>query len=961
MVLDPHRDAGQITLFGHARRAWLIAFVALGCGGRPSVDATPKPSASVTTPVENIPLEGMTSPELAETHFADLRQLSFGGENAEAYWSMDGKELIFQAHKGEGCDQIYRMNPWAPKPEAKMVSTGKGATTCAYFFPGNDSILYASTHLGGDACPPPPDRSLGYVWALYDSYDIFKAKSDGSNLQRMTETKGYDAEATVCKTDGSIVFTSVRDGDIDLYRMDADGKNVKRLTTGVGYDGGAFFSDDCKQIVWRASRPKGAELDDYKKLLSQALVRPSKLELYVANADGSEARQVTYLDAASFGPYLYPNGKRIIFSSNYGDPKGREFDLFAINTDGTDLERITHTKGFDGFPMFSPDGKHLAFASNRRTAEGQRDTNMFLAKWNEGKITPLGPETAAERVKRDVSFLADPARDGRGIGTKGLEASGEFIEKRMKDLGLSGAGGKDSFRQPFEVTTAIKPATGTSLSVAASALKETDFKPLAFSGQSTAKGTLVLAGYGLKDKALGVDDYKGVNVRNQIAVVRRFVPEGKPFEDNAVKRRLGDLRQKAWVAREQGAKALIVVDMPIKPADAPADWKVPEEAPFPAMHFDAPSDAGIPVVVVKRAAFTAELANLEKGKGSAAEVTVKLEQAKAPVFNVVGRLAAGAPKKEKGVVVIGAHYDHLGRGGHPGSLAPDSELPHVGADDNASGVAALLEAARVLGERKATLKRDVVFIAFSGEESGLLGSAFFTKSPPAGIAIKDVVAMINMDMVGRMRDNKVSVLGSDSGAEWKDFVPGLCDKLRVECALGGDGYGPSDQMSFYVAKVPVVHLFTGAHSDYHKPTDTVDRLNAAGNARIALLAADIAAATAQRDKRITWKPATGNTSASGDSRSFNASLGTIPDYSGASPGQPGVLLSGVRAGSAAEKGGIRGGDTLLRLGTHEIRDVRDLMFALNASKPGETVKASLMRNGKKIEVEVTFEESKRPR
>lgn len=938
--------------------ALLLVLAAAACGPEPTPVVGPGTGPSDTP---KGPLPGMLPPEKDETHFADLRQLTFGGENAEAYWSMDGKELILQAHKDKGgCDQIYRLDPWIAEPKPTLVSTGKGATTCSYFFPGGDAILYASTHLGGDACPPKPDMSKGYVWALYDSYDIFKAKPDGTGLTRLTETKGYDAEGTVCKKDGSIIFTSVRDGDIELYRMDADGKNVKRLTNAPGYDGGAFYSDDCKSIVWRASRPTGKALEDYKGLLAQGLVRPSKLELYVADADGQNARQVTYLDAAAFGPYLFPNGKRIVFSSNYGDPKGREFDLFAIDVDGSNLERITHTKGFDGFPMFSPDGKHLIFASNRKTAENGFDTNLFLATWNDGTIKPI-EETATDRVKRDVTWLADPARDGRGVGTKGLEASGAYIEQRFKDLGLAPAGGKDTFRQPLEVTTSIKAAPGTALMLAKSVVTEGGFRPLAFSGQGTVKGNLVLAGYGIKDKALAVDDWKGKNVRGQIAVVRRFVPDEKAFEDNAVKRRLGDLRQKAWLAKEAGAKALIVVDAPVKPSNAAADWKPADDAAFPAMHVEGPADAGIPVIIVRRDTFAPVLAALEAKKPFEAELTVKLDRVTSQVFNVAARLPAGAAKPKQGVIVLGAHYDHLGRGGHSGSLAPDSNDPHVGADDNASGVAALLEAARTLKERKAELDRDVVFVAFTGEENGLLGSAHFTRSPPPGLAMKDVVAMINMDMVGRARDNKVMVLGSDSGAEWKDFVPEICEKTRLVCELGGDGYGPSDQMSFYVANAPVLHFFTGAHGDYHKPSDTADRINAGGNAQIALLAARVTEAVSKREKPIKRLEASAKPTSGGDVRSFNASLGTIPDYAGAPAGQKGVLLSGVRPGSPAEKGGIARGDVLVKLGNHDIGDVRELMFALNASKPGETVKAVVMRAGKRMEMQVTFEESKRPR
>ncbi|HRF55042.1 MAG TPA: hypothetical protein PK027_11370, partial [Aquimonas sp.] len=323
-----------------------------------------------------------------EVHLGELTQLTFGGENAEAYWSFDGQKVILQRRaEGMGCDQIYTLDIFrdgkvVTDQAFSPVSSGQGATTCSYFLPGDQEVLFASTHLAGEACPPKPDMSQGYVWALYDSYDIFKAKADGSALTRLTEAPGYDAEATVCAVDGSIVFTSVRDGDIELYRMDADGGNVKRLTHSAGYDGGAFFSADCSQIVWRASRPKvGKELDDYQGLLKQGLVRPSKLEIYVANADGSNARQITYLDAASFAPFFFPDGKRVLFSTNHQSPGGRDFDIWAVNTDGTDLERITHTPGFDGFPMFSPDGRHLIFASNRATAEGKTDTNLFLARW----------------------------------------------------------------------------------------------------------------------------------------------------------------------------------------------------------------------------------------------------------------------------------------------------------------------------------------------------------------------------------------------------------------------------------------------------------------------------------------------------------------------------------------------------------------------------------------------------
>jgi Tol biopolymer transport system component len=315
-----------------------------------------------------------------EVHLRNLRQLTFAGENAEAYFSADDQWLIFQGHKGaDTCDQIYVMDTTGS--QRRMVSTGKGRTTCGYFFGNGPRILFSSTHLGGEACPPKPDYSSGYVWPLEKAYDIFTANSDGTGLKRLTATPGYDAEATISRDGKKIVFTSVRDGDLDIYTMDADGGNVRRLTDEAGYDGGAFFSADGKQIVYRAYHPSNPkELEDYQSLLRDGLIRPTKLELFVMDADGNNKRQVTRNGSANFAPFFHPDGKHIIFSSNVGDPRGREFDLYLIRTDGSGLERISYAEGFDGFPMFSSDGKRLVFGSNRNAAK-PGDTNIFIADW----------------------------------------------------------------------------------------------------------------------------------------------------------------------------------------------------------------------------------------------------------------------------------------------------------------------------------------------------------------------------------------------------------------------------------------------------------------------------------------------------------------------------------------------------------------------------------------------------
>ncbi len=317
-----------------------------------------------------------------EVHLDNLRQLTFSGENAEAYFSPDGSRLIFQSRaQGEGCDQIYTMD--LATGETRLVSTGKGRTTCSYYYPGGDRILYSSTHHWDDACPPEPDLSQGYVWAVYPTYDIFAADADGAHPVQLTETWGYDAEATFSPVGDRIVFTSMRDGDLDIYSMKGDGTDVRRLTHRLGYDGGPFFSPDGSRIVFRASYPDSPEeVADYRRLLAQGLIRPSELEIYVMDADGSNQVQVTDNGAANFAPYFHPSGQKILFSSNMGDPQGREFDIYMVNVDGSGLERITFTGGFDGFPMFSPDGAYLAFASNRNESH-PGNTNVFIAEWVE--------------------------------------------------------------------------------------------------------------------------------------------------------------------------------------------------------------------------------------------------------------------------------------------------------------------------------------------------------------------------------------------------------------------------------------------------------------------------------------------------------------------------------------------------------------------------------------------------
>ncbi|MBX7045950.1 MAG: hypothetical protein K1X86_08940 [Ignavibacteria bacterium] len=315
-----------------------------------------------------------------EKHFKNIKQLTFGGENAEAYFSFDSKKLSFQSTRdSRECDQIYRMN--IDGSDQTLISTGKGRTTCAYYMPDNKHILFASTHLVSDLCPPKPDFRNGYVWALYDSYDIFVADENGNIVKQLTNEKGYDAEATISPLGDRIVFTSTRNGDIDLYSMNLDGTDVKQLTDELGYDGGAFYSYDGKKIIYRRTRFENEEVKEkYKNLLTQGLIKPALLDIYIMDADGSNKKQITHNSSANFAPFFFPDGKRILFCSNIEDPQGRNFDIYAINIDGTGLEKITNCPEFDGFPMFSPDGKKFVFCSNRND-KIKGETNVFICDW----------------------------------------------------------------------------------------------------------------------------------------------------------------------------------------------------------------------------------------------------------------------------------------------------------------------------------------------------------------------------------------------------------------------------------------------------------------------------------------------------------------------------------------------------------------------------------------------------
>lgn len=389
-----------------------------------------------------------------ERRLKNVRPLTFGGDNAEAYFSPDGSKLTLQVTNPElkaNCDQIFMLdlkNLTNSSKDLQLISTGKGRTTCSYFMPDGQHILFASTHEAHENCPEPPKSYKGrYVWAIYPDFDIYVADLKGNIVKKLTNTPGYDAEAVVSPDGKKILFTSMRNGDLDLYTMDIDGSNVKQITHELGYDGGAFFSHDSKKIVFRASRPKTPQaIQEYKELLSQNLVAPTEMEIFICNVDGSNMRQVTHLGKANWAPFFHPSDKKIIFSSNHHSKKGYDFQLFMIDINGENLEQITYQSEFNAFPMFSPDGKKLVFSSNRNQSK-PRETNVFIADWVELSEHEIPNQN---HLKKHVDYLADDKLEGRLAGSKGETKAAQYIAKQFRSYDIKPLPGTNAYLQPFQ-------------------------------------------------------------------------------------------------------------------------------------------------------------------------------------------------------------------------------------------------------------------------------------------------------------------------------------------------------------------------------------------------------------------------------------------------------------------------------------------------------------------------------
>lgn len=959
--------------------------------------------------------------------FSTPRQLIFEGKRSgEGYFHPDGNLLVFQSERDDANPfyQIYLLDLLSG--ESARVSPGEGKTTCAFFQPGSERLIFASTHHDPEAVAKQKAelefRASGkerrYAWDYDPTYEIFASNQDGTHLQRLSDSPGYDAEGAFSPDGKQIVFCSTRSAYPltqlapeqrsrfekdpayfgEIYIMNADGSGVRRLTEAAGYDGGPFFSPDGKRIVWRRFDESGMIAD-----------------IWTMKADGTDKRRITAFESMSWAPYHHPSGSYLIFTSN---KLGFEnFELFIVDTAGTrEPVRVSHTDGFDGLPVFSPDGKRLCWTSNR-TAGGK--SQLFLADWNHdaalqaieaapvrgikptavltsekeaasSKVTTLpapsveyNPAITPTDLKVQIGWMADLARGGRMTGSSGAESTAEWLAAYFKTAGLEPVGG--SYFNPFTFNAGERLILGkNSLSAqivqgaAAAPAREwkldADFRPLAFTDTAEADGEIVFAGYGLSvpegNGGLRYNSYDGLEVKDKIVLMLRYVPEGVDAQRRAQLNRYAGLRYKAMLARERGAKAVLFVTGPNSPQGGEL-IPLSGDNTLSGSGIVAHSITGVvadellkPVgKTLKELQTGLDIENPHAEGGFVipnlrVELTAGVEHIKKTDRNVVAAIPPG-PGGTDEWVIVGAHYDHLGTGQGSNSMARSGEEKqvHVGADDNASGVAVLMELAAVLAAEKQRapekFRRGVIFAAWSGEEIGLIGSSSFIENPPVETA--KIAAYLNFDMVGRLRENKLSLQAVGSSKLWRKLIEKRNVAAGFNLVLQDDPYLPTDVTAFYPKRVPVLNFFTGAHEDYHRPSDTADKINYDGTQRIGDFARNIILDVVQAPERPDFARVEKTDQGGGSRDSLRAYLGTIPDYT---TEVQGVKISGVRAGSPAEKAGLKGGDVIVVFAGQKIVNIYDYTYALDAAKIGQELKVAIVRDGQRVELSVTPEARK---
>jgi Tol biopolymer transport system component len=1008
---------------------------------------TVSPLGAQTPEQDIIETDPAAARRLEERLVTRVRQLTFEGRRAgESYFSADGRKMIFQSEREPGNPffQIYLMD--LETGDTERVSPGKGKTTCAWIHPDGKRLLFASTQDDPDAEKEQQEeldlRASGkerrYAWDYDAYYDIYEYDPAAKTYRTLTTEKGYDAEGSWSPDGSLIAFASNRSAyqekltpeqqkafELDpawaneIYIMKADGTDVRRLTQSPGYDGGPFFSPDGKRLCWRRFSENGATA-----------------EIMTMNIDGSDQQQLTKLEAMSWAPYYHPSGQYLIFTTNrHGFAN---FELYLIDAAGKGAPvRVSHTPGFDGLPVFSPDGNRLAWTSGRTVSN---QSQVFLAEWNHEKALELLGLTAtavagkdqgtSERVMgstaegrgdfapadavRHVEYLCRPQLGGRLTGTRGEQLATNYVALHFETLGLVPAGDNDTWFQEFEFTSGVRAGERNAATVAGAELKlNEDWRPVAFSANAEIPATdVVFAGYGLRAPAAdGIEEYDSyvhLDVKDKWVVAFRFMPEKLTPEQRQHFGRFSSLRFKAMQARDQGAKGLIIVS---GPTSGVRDQLVP-------LQFDGSlSGAGLPVISVSDAV----AATWFKGKnrdlktvqekldtgepamgfpleGVQFQATIDIVHEKQKGRNVLGRLQVNENPAGQ-VVVVGAHIDHLGTGINGNSLARDDERTgiHFGADDNASGVTAMMQMAEAMANAKAAGQlqgqRDVIFAAWSGEELGLLGSSHYVKNletlfsqhaaavepegapgekkppekeqaaaeqaaakpsnaddsgPNTGGLNLYIAACLNMDMVGRLQE-KLVLQGIGSSPAWQSLVEKANVPLGLSLSLQNDSYLPTDASVFFLHGVPILSAFTGNHGEYHTPRDTPEKLNYEGISKVGrlmnLVCRQLIAAERAPQYAAQERPAD-----EGRRASLRAWLGTVPDY--AQGDVKGVLLSGVAKGGPAEKGGVRGGDVIVRLAGKKVENIYDYTYAIEALKAGQETEIVITREDKEMTFKV---------
>ena len=974
-------------------------------------------------PKANLSAAGMSNsvgedPQEESRLLAHIRQVTFAGARAgEGYFSQDGVLMIFQSEREPANPffQIYVMD--LQNGDTRRVSPGYGKTTCAWIHPSKEKILFASTHEDPQARAKQQAelelRASGqvrrYTWDFDEYFDLFEADLHGRSVRNLTATRGYDAEAAWSPDGTRIVFASNRHAYteqlseeekalferdpsslVDLYIMAADGTQLRRLTETKGYDGGPFFSADGQQIVWRRFSAEGASA-----------------EIFTMNVDGTEQKQITRLGAMSWAPYFHPSGEYLIFATNLHGMSN--FELYVVDSAGNSQPvRVTYTDGFDGLPVFTPDGRRLSWTSNRTAT---KQSQIFFAEWHddearrllgleEGKqgspaavpvsslssvdpsqSAPLVPEMNSEKLRRHITVLAAEDMKGRLTGTEGELRATAYGASVFESLGLSPAGDNGTFFQTFEFTAGVSLGSANQLALYGGdgpRLQEygvdTEWRPLAFSKTGRVEpAAVVFAGYGIvapaADGIEAYDSFVDLDVTDKWVLVFRYLPEKITPECRRYLNRYANLRYKAMLARDRGARGLIVMSGPNSQVHEPlvklsfdasltgtsiAAISVTDALAVQLLHPSGKSLQALQDVLDSGNSFPGfPIPNLALG------ATIDVQYEKRTGRNVLARLHADGATRN-GLVVIGAHVDHLGDGVGTGSLARGNEKDkvHYGADDNASGVAGVLEIARYLVAQKArgtlSLQRDALFALWSGEEIGLLGSSHFTRTfgtsgNERSVLSPDIVAYLNMDMIGRLEKTLV-LQGVGSSSLWLSEIERHNAPIGLAITVQNDSYLPTDATAFYLKGVPILSAFTGAHEDYHTPKDTADKINYTGVEKIASLMASLARSLATReempDYRIVEKP-----NSPPGRVSLRAYLGTIPDY--AQTDVVGVRLSGVAAGGPADQAGLQGGDIIVELAGKKIENIYDYTYSVDSLQIGAPIPLVVQRGEQRLTLTVT--------